>query len=182
MSDDGDYDEPGDEVAEFTDDEDDNVEDPLLQHGVDQSAKVQNAEIEDGAQETNNEKAEESDDEDQPVVQNRRAPVFGTNFPMIWETEVTRMMSVLAKAIEDSQVRVPREHEELLKTNTGDAIRIAREWIKHRSIVPLPVDLFRTAPGYLPSQQDPTQMLTLRDLSFTDFDGGDDGFDECFRK
>lgn len=171
-----------DNVDYESDDEsyNDSDDDLMLQDGVDNSGKL----VEKANEENEDElkRDAESDDEDKPnekPIEKRR---FVTEHRILQFSEYSRTLSKIATAISDSTLRVPRGFEELLECETGDAIRIARNWIKHRKTVPLPATLYRGFHGFVSEKIDYGDLKTIDEASFEDLNEGGNYFDTCFRK
>lgn len=176
--DDYDDDDRDSEDEDDIDESDEEVdEDAILNDGVDNSAKEQKKDDEE------ENKEEESDDEEIIIEKERKEkPKFVSGHVKLHFNEYSRTLSILATAISESKVVVPEKYESLLKCETGNAITIAENWIKHRNEVPLPQNLFRSAPGFIPEKLDYNNLKTIDELCFKDIDEEDNYFDSCFRK
>lgn len=182
-------------MSDYGDDDIDNVdyesddesyneseEDLLLQDGVDNSGKVVEKTDEDLDEELKPDA--DSDDEDKPkehekTNEKRR---FVSGHRILQFSEYAETLSKIATALSDSKLRVPRGFEELLECETGDVIRIARNWIKHRKVVPLPASLFRGYHGFVSEKIDYADLKTIDELSFEDLNETGNYFETCFRK
>lgn len=179
-----DYDEEdSDKFSEegYDNDDSDNEsdDDALLNHGVDNSAKEEKKD-EDG-----NENLDEDEDEEVEYIvekEKKSKSRFKSGINKISAFEETRIISFVASALKDSKVTIPEEYSELLKCSSGDCITIAKEWLKHRNIIKLPVDLFRGYHGYKNEMININEIKTANELGFQDLDEEDNYYDTCFRK
>lgn len=176
------YDDSNDEREEDENDiiddsdGDEEEEDALLNHGVDNSAKEKDKE-----EEKNEE--EESDSEEVIIdYEKKEKPVFVSGVTKIHFNEYSRLLSKLATAISNNNVIVPEKYESLLNCESGNAITIAENWIKHRHKVPLPQELYRSFHGYIPERLNLLELKTMDELCFQDLDEEGNSFETCFRK
>ena len=157
-------------------------DDVLLEDGVDNSGKI----VEKQEEEVNEDLKRDIESDDEEIQKEQVKPKerkrFATEHRILQFNEYSKTLSKIATAISDSTLRVPREFEELLECGSGDAIKIASNWIKHRKTVPLPANLFRGFTGFISEKIDYADLSTIDELSFQDLNETSNYLDTCFRK
>ena len=172
-------DEISDEEYEQEIDDDEYEEDEdygMLNEGIDDSAKNLKNKNDDDIEILNDDIVNET------VKIKRKKEKFVSNLQKISFYEYPRLISHLAENIINSKLFVPKQYETLLECESGDAIKIAMNWIKHRKIVEIPTSILRNSFGMIAEEIDPNNLVTIRELGFKDLDAtNDDYFDTCFR-
>lgn len=164
---DGEIDDDDEDLREEFDDDDrpDNEEEEngMMSEGVVNTLKqVEVIKDED-------DEAEDDEAEQTTVKKSRKKTKFVSNFPKFSENEYIAVLTELATLISESRIFVPREHETLLDCECGNSITIARNWIKHRKIVPIPCILLRSAPNRIPEKVKLDNLPLKSELAFNDF-------------
>lgn len=169
-----DYQEGSDEEETYENLDEDRQEEDLsiLKEDIDDSAKKQ-------IDNTEKDETQKEDDEDEEEEINiydlkTKKSKLNTKQVIMFEYERIPCISTLATLIDDSRVFVPEEFEHLLECNSGDSIRIARNWFNNRDKIKLPFMLFRRQYG-LENQLVDTILRTKKEIEFHDLE--DDGKD-----
>lgn len=165
---DGEIDDEEDELREDFDDDDhpddEGEENGMMNEGVNNSLK-----------QTENVKDDDIDDLDYDIVEDKKTKrrikrtKFVSNFGKISQNEYIKILTELSELIADSRIFVPREFENLLDCESGNSITIAKNWIKHRRIVPLPCLIVRSAPNRIPEKIKVDSLPLISELKFNDF-------------
>ena len=122
-------------ISDFDNDEE--VEDILLNEGVDNSAKIIKEELDVLKEE---EEADEEVDDDSldivepEVVKKRKYKVF----PLLSREEYNGLLADIAFEISESTLLVPKDAHELFNVKSGNSITIATNWILNYKRFPIP--------------------------------------------
>lgn len=183
MSDNGDNYDNSDDDVNFSDDDSfigEDEENVLFTEGVDNSNNIK---IEDNEDDKKSEISEdEIDDFIEIKTSKRKKFVSGVN--KIYPSEVTKLLSKLAKSIEDSSLTVPNDHKDFIVGDKTCSIEIARKWFDNRHIdgLELPQYIYRTFHGYSVEIKNPSKMKTDCELSFNGLIEEDIYFHQGFKK
>lgn len=184
MSDNGDNYENSDIEDNFSDDDsffDDDEENILFTEGVDNSNNIKD---EDEDDDKKSDVSEEEIEEVIEIIKPTKKKKFVSGINKIYPSEITKLLSKLAKSIEDSALTVPKEHHEFIVGNKTCSIEIARKWFDNRHIagLELPQYIYRTSYGFSTEIKNPSKMKTDCELSFNGLIEEDVYFHQGFRK
>lgn len=158
-----DYDERSvDENSDIDNDDDYQPDIDEFGDAVDETAKDAEEKKED----------DENDDTYEPQLEDfgNTKGLLRSRLPKITETERSSIIGRLAQKIEDSEILIPDGYENLLFSEKGSSIEIAMLWFKYRKIVPLPIEIIRTAYGKNSIRVDPNNLPYRGELVFRGVD------------